>query len=161
MSWEVLLPYATWLGSTSFAVWLGSSTWRTAWLLSIHLFGLTLLLGTVLIVSLNLLGLFQRSKPAARLRREVRPVLITGLVLSFVTGALVFTGGAQPYYEGYWFRLKMMLLIVTLIFHFTVYRTVATAPEGRLSARVCRLTGACMLALWFGVAWAGRAIAFF
>ena len=100
MSWEVLLPYAAWLGSTSFAVWLGASTWRIAWLLSVHLFGLTLLLGSVFITSLNLLGLFQPRKPPARLRREVRPVLLTGLTLSMVTGALIFTGGAQPYYEG-------------------------------------------------------------
>jgi hypothetical protein len=30
-----------------------------------------------------------------------------------------------------------------------------------LSTGTYRLTGACMLVLWFGVAWAGRAIAFF
>ena len=91
-------------------------------LLSVHLFGLTLLLGSVVVTSLNLLGLFQPRKPAARLRREVRPVLLTGLTLSMVTGTLIFTGGAQPYYEGYWFRLKMVLLATTLLFHFTVYR---------------------------------------
>jgi hypothetical protein len=161
MSWEVLLPYATWLGSTPLAQWLGASTWRIAWLLSIHLFGLTLLLGSVIVISLNLLGMFQRLKPADRLAREVRPVLLAGLALSIVTGALIFTGGAQPYYEGYWFRLKMVLLAITLLFHFTVYRAVSTAPAGRLSTVTCRLTGACMLALWFSVAWAGRAIAFF
>jgi hypothetical protein len=161
MSWETLLPYASWLGSTPLAQWLSGSTWRIAWLFSIHLIGFTLLLGSVLLVGLNLLGVFQRSKPAARLRRDVRPVLLTGLTLSLVTGALIFTGGAQPYYEGYWFRLKMVLLAVTLLFHVTIYRNVAGAPEGRLSAGVYRLTGACMLVLWFGVAWAGRAIAFF
>jgi hypothetical protein len=161
MSWEALLPYAAWLGNTPFAQWLGASTWRIAWLLSVHLFGLTLLLGSVLVVSLNLLGLFQRLKPPERLRREVRPVLLTGLTMSMVTGVLIFTGGAQPYYEGYWFRLKMVLLAVTLLFHFTVYRAVSTAPAGRLSTGTYRLTGAFMLALWFSVAWAGRAIAFF
>ena len=133
MSWEVLLPYAAWLGSTSFAVWLGASTWRIAWLLSVHLFGLTLLLGLVVVTSLNLLGLFQPQKPAWRLRRDVRPVMFTGLALSMVTGWLIFTGGAQPYFEGYWFRLKMVLLAATLLFHFTVYRAVSRAPEGQLS----------------------------
>ena len=161
MSWEVLVPYAAWLGSTPFAQWLGASTWRIAWLLAIHLFGLTLLLGSVIVISLNLLGMFQRLKPADRLGREVRPVLLAGLTLSIVTGALIFTGGAQPYYEGYWFRLKMVLLVITLLFHFTVYRTVSMAPAGRLATTTYRLTGACMLALWFSVAWAGRAIAFF
>ena len=46
-------------------------------------------------------------------------VLLIGLVLIMATGALIFTGGAQAYYEGYWFRLKMVLLATTLIFHFT------------------------------------------
>ena len=161
MPWEVLLPYAAWLGNTPFAQWLGASTWRVAGLLSVHLFGLTLLLGSVIVVSLNLLGLFQRRKPASRLRRDVRPVLLTGLTLSLVTGALIFTGGAQPYYEGYWFRLKMVLLVITLLFHATVYRTVSTAPDGRFSVGAHRLTGVCLLVLWFSVAWAGRAIAFF
>lgn len=161
MSWELLLPYAAWLGSTSFAVWLGQSTWRIAWLLTFHLFGLTLLLGSVVATSLNLLGLFQPGRSPARLRGDVRHAMRLGLALSLVTGLLTFTGGAQPYYEGYWFRLKMVLLAVTLLFHFTVYRTVSTAPEGRWSALAHRATGACMLLLWFGTAWAGRAIAFF
>ena len=161
MSWEVLVPYATALGNTPFALWLGASTWRIAWLLTVHLFGLTLLLGSVIITALNLLGLFQRRKPAAQLRREVRPVLLIGLTLAMATGALIFTGGAQAYYEGYWFRLKMVLLATTLIFHFTAYRLVSTAAEGRLPRIAYPATGALMLALWFGVAWSGRAIAFF
>ena len=60
----------------------------------------------------------------------MRPVLLTGLTLSIVTGTLVFTGGAQPSYGGYRFRLKMVLLAITLIFHFTVYRAVSAAPAG-------------------------------
>ena len=161
MSWEVLLPYATWLGNTPFALWLGASTWRIAWLLTAHLFGLTILLGSVIVTSLNLLGLFQRRKPAAELRRDVRPVLLIGLTLVLCTGALIFTGGAQAYYEGYWFRLKMVLLATTLLFHFTAYRFVSTASQGRLPRAVYPATGALMLLLWFGVAWSGRAIAFF
>ena len=160
MSWETLIPYAAWLGNTEFALWLGQSTWRIAWLLTVHLFGLTLLLGSVIITSLHLLGLFQRRKPVPQLRREVRPVLLTGLALVLVTGALIFTGGAQAYYEGYWFRLKMVLLAVTLVFHFTAYRAVSRA-ERPLPGVVYRATGAAMLLLWFGVAWSGRAIAFF
>jgi hypothetical protein len=71
------------------------------------------------------------------------------------------TGGAEAYYSGYWFRLKMVLLLVTLVFHVTVYRFVATAAEGRLPQMAYRATGAAMLVLWFSVAWAGRAIAVF
>jgi hypothetical protein len=161
MGWETLLPYAAWLGNTPFAQWLGASTWRIAWLLTVHLFGLTILLGSIVITSLHLLGLFQPGKPVPQLRREIRLVMRTGLYLTLATGALIFTGGAEAYYAGYWFRLKIALLMLTLLFHFTVFRIVTSAQTGRVPPVVYRLTGAATLVLWFGVAWAGRAIAFF
>ena len=159
MIWDALQPYVTRLGNTPFALWLGMSTWRIAGLLTVHLFGLTLLLGSVVLTGLNLLGLFQRQKAPAQLRREVQPVMLTGLTLMVLTGGLIFTGGAEAYFAGYWFRLKMTLLLAALAFHVTVYRFVARGERRAAIAR--RLTGAVMLLLWFGVACAGRAIAFF
>jgi len=44
MIWDLLWPAVSWWGSTSFALWLGQSTMRVAWLLTFHLFGLTVLL---------------------------------------------------------------------------------------------------------------------
>ena len=159
MIWDVLQPYVTRLGNTPFALWIGMSTWRIAGLLTVHLFGFTLLLGTVVLTGLNLLGLFQRGKPPTQVRREMQPVMLAGLGLMVLTGALIFTGGAEAYFAGYWFRLKMVLLATALIFHATVYRSVAR--RDRAAALTKRLTGALMLLLWFGVACAGRAIAFF
>lgn len=159
MIWDALQPYVTRLGNTPFALWLGMSTWRIAGLLTAHLFGLTLLLGSVVLTGLNLLGLFQRQKAPAQLRREMQPVMVTGLTLMVLTGGLIFTGGAEAYFAGYWFRLKMMLLAAALIFHVTVYHIVSRRERPAAIAR--QLTGALMLLLWFGVACAGRAIAFF
>ena len=161
MSWEVLLPYASWLGNTQFALWLGQSTWRIAGLLTVHLFGLTTLLGSVVISSLHLLGLFQPHKPVAQMRRDVGPAMLIGLLLMMATGLLIFTGGAEAYYSGYWFRLKMVLLACTLVFHVTIFRVITRAEEGRYPSVAYRLTGLVTLVLWFSVGWAGRAIAFF
>jgi hypothetical protein len=58
---EALLPYAAWLGSTSFAVAGPPPGVLRAAL--VRLFGLTLLLGSVFITGLNLLGLFRRETP--------------------------------------------------------------------------------------------------
>jgi len=157
--WDALQPYVTRLGNTPFALWIGQSTWRIAGLLTVHLFGLTLLLGTVVLTGLNLLGVFQRGKAPAQLRREMQPVMLTGLAVMLVSGAFIFTGGAEAYFAGYWFRLKMMLLIAALLFHATVYRVVAHGD--RPATFVRRITGVVLLMLWFGVACAGRAIAFF
>jgi hypothetical protein len=161
MDWTVLLPYARSLGNTAFALWLGQATWRIAGLLTIHLFGLTLLLGAVVVSSLRLIGVFLRARPIAEVRRTTGPVAIAGLIIMIASGLLIFTGGAEAYYSGYWFRLKMVLLLVAIAFHFTVQRAVASADTGRFPAVVNALTGLVGLLLWFSVGWAGRSIAFF
>jgi hypothetical protein len=89
----------------------------------------------------------------------MQPVMLTGLAVMLVSGGFIFTGGAEAYFAGYWFRLKMILLIVALVFHATVYRIVAR--RDRPGAFVRRITGVLLLMVWFGVACAGRAIAFF
>jgi len=114
MVWTILLPYVTWLGNTPFALWLGQSTWRIAGLLTVHLFGLTFLLGAVLLTNLRLLGLFQRHRDVAAVRRDMAPVMLLGLLLMLASGLLIFTGGAEAYFVGYWFRLKMMLLVIVI-----------------------------------------------
>ena len=72
-----------------------------------------------------------------------------------------FTGGAADYFEGRWFRRKMAVLLVALVFNVTWFRFVATADEGRFGPWPNRVAGAMSLLLWFGVGMAGRAIAFF
>jgi len=95
MIWDALQPYVTRLGNTPFSLWLGMSKWRIAGLLTTHLFGLTLLLGSILLSGLNLLGLFQRQKPAAQLRREMQPVMLLGLVVMLASGGLIFTAAPR------------------------------------------------------------------
>src|SRR5262245_46146554 len=141
-------------------MWLGAATLRIAILLTIHLFGITMLLGAVLLASLRLLGWFQRQKPIAQLDRELRGVRRIGLALALLAGGLVFTGGAVSYWDGPWFRLKLELLAAALIFHVTVYRWIVKGNRPGLPI-AHRITAAVMLALWFSVGWAGRAIAFF
>src|SRR6185436_11580691 len=133
MIWDALQPYVTRLGNSPFALWLGMSTWRIAGLLTVHLFGLTLLLGTVVLSSMNLLGLFQRGKPPSQLRRDMQPVMLLGFALMLASGALIFTGGAEAYFAGSWFRLKMELLLAALIFQATVYQFVARRDAQRVS----------------------------
>jgi len=160
MLWDLLLPVVAWWGETPLAMWLGGTPLRVAILLTIHLFGITMLLGTVLMASLRLLGWFQRQKPIAQLDRELQPVRRIGLTLALLAGSLVFTGGALSYWDGSWFRLKLELLAAALIFHVTVYHRVVRLNRQGFPV-VHRVTAVVMLLLWFSVGWAGRAIAFF
>ena len=159
MSWQLLVPYVSRWGNTDFALWLGQSTWRIAGLLTVHLFGLTLLLGAAVVSSIQALT-STKSDPQIQFGRDASRVARVGLVLILASGFLIFTGGAEAYYGGFWFRLKMCLLAAALLFYFTAFRIV-WRDASRFSLTTARLTAVVNLLLWFSVACAGRAIAFF
>jgi uncharacterized membrane protein SirB2 len=161
MLWTTLQPMVNWLGNTALGQWLGQSTDRIAWLFVMHLFGLTLLMGTTILISIRLLGFGFRSQRVAQLTQDIAIPRRVGLVLMLLSGALIFTGGAVSYFQGEWFHRKMVLLAIALIFNFTLFRKVTKAEEGRYSPLINRVTGLLALLLWLSVGAAGRAIAFF
>ena len=120
--------------------------------------GLALLLGTILMVDLTLLGYGIGSHPAARIGRELGKWTTTGLVIMLASGPLIFTSEAVKCSKTPAFWIKMTLLALAIAFHFTIHRRTALAepppPEVKTVAAVS-------LALWFGVALAGKAIAIF
>jgi len=128
---------------------------------SIHLTGITLLLGTTVILNLRLLGFGFRLLPLPMLSEQLWPWTKTGLLLAIVTGIMVFLPDPTRYAHSGPFRLKMLLLCVALLYQFTVFRRIArTDAESRSGIRNAVLA-AISLGLWFGVGWSGRAIAFF
>jgi uncharacterized membrane protein SirB2 len=161
MFWEKLQPFVNWLGASGLGQWLGQSTDRIAWLFVFHLLGLTLLLGSIIVLSIRLLGLGFRAQPISELKQDTAVFRTVGLTLMLLSGSLIFTGGAASYFEGQWFRRKMVILVIALLFNFTVFRKVITAEDGRYSPLMNRVTGLLALLLWFSVGAAGRAIAFF
>jgi hypothetical protein len=161
MVWDALQPVVVWLGESTLGQWLGQSPVRVAGLFVVHLVGITVFLGGTVVISLRLFGVGFRSGPPAQLAHEVAPWRTAGLALALLSGSLIFTGGAVSYFEGQWFRRKMTLLVIALLFNVTWFRTVTHAPEGRFGRWQNRLTATLALALWFGVGIAGRAIGLF
>ena len=161
MVWEWFHPAVSWLGNTSLGMWLGQSVERIAWLFVFHILGLTLLLGTVLVSNLRIFGLALKRQPLSELARDLEPLTVIGLCLTLTSGFLIFTGGAENYYVGWWFRTKMILLLTALTFHFAVFRTIIRSEKTKSHPLLARLSGGTALLLWFSVGIAGRAIAFF
>ena len=145
--------------------WLGTSvresTWGFAGASVVLLFGIVLLVGGVCIMSLRLLGFIMPKRPVSMLARDLNRWVLVGLAMTLVAGTLMAMGhGAMPdLYESYSFWLEMKLLLVALVFHFTLYRRVTGRDDAPATVRA--ITGILALFLWFGVGVAGRAIGFF
>jgi hypothetical protein len=119
----------------------------------VHLLGLSLLGGSVLIIDLCALGWIRLRQPAARIASDLTPLLLGSLAALVVSGILLVADGPLRYYANAAFRAKMLLLGVAVAFYFTLHRrALAGAPTARKAAAILALT------LWFAVALAGRAI---
>lgn len=155
-----LLPVFEWMQSTPVGQTIRHSASLIAFLEIVHLIGLALLIGTILMVDLSLLGLGIGRHPVSCIARELGNWTVAGLVIMLASGPLILSSEAVRCYKTPAFWVKMALLAIAVVFHFTVHRrvTLAEPPVTRGSAG---LVAGVSLALWFGVALAGKGIAIF
>jgi hypothetical protein len=127
---------------------------------TIHLFGLVLLLGTTVILSLRLLGVIMARQPVPELARELANYTASGLALMLSSGVLMFVATAVRNYSNTSFWVKMVFLATALLFHFAYFRKVIRMEDSGIARRRGKRAAWGALILWFGVAAAGRSIGF-
>jgi len=153
------LPWFEW-GEAS---WLGQVVRTSVWMFpvieAIHLLGLSMLGGLMLVVDLRMLGIALRDQPIATLARGVQPWLIRSVVLMLVTGFLLFISEAVKCYHNQAFWVKMSTLPIAIAFTFLVRQRVASR-DGVTTGWKSRIVAMTSIALWSTVAVGGRWIGF-
>jgi hypothetical protein len=152
-----LLPFFQWLDSLPFNTALHQSDWLSPVNNLLHLLSLVVFAGAVLVVDLRLLGRGLTEEPVGQVARHAQPWLIGGLLGLFVTGIPALTATAMMQYYNSTFWVKMDLLLVGLIFTFTIRRKVTMADEVRMG-HWAKVVGLVSMALWAGVAMTARLI---
>jgi hypothetical protein len=155
-----LLTFFQWCEQSGIGNTIRKSAWLFPMIEAIHLLGLGLIGGAVLVVDLRLLGLGLRRYSVARLARDAQPWLVGSLFLMLATGGLLFLSEAiKCYYHGaFWF--KMASLFLAIVFTFTVQRKVTMADEIGVSPAWGKVVALVSVALWSGVGIGGRWIGF-
>ena len=123
-----------------------------------HIAGFLLILTAVLLVNLRLVGIGLKQQPIPYLSRVTRPLVRYGLWLVLLSGLFIFLPSATLYYPNPAFWWKFILLAVALLIQYTLYRVVTRQEQPHQA--LAWLTAGLSLSLWFGVAFAGRAIGF-
>ena len=155
-----LLEVCRWIQNSSLLVGMRSSPWLFPIVATIHLFGLAIIGGSVLVVDLRLLGLGLRRQPVSQIARDAEPWLLRGLLVSILTGVLLFMCFATKYYYLTFFWIKMASLLLVLLFTFSVRRRVTMSDETRSGPLWAKLVAVVSLSLWTSVAIGGRLIGF-
>jgi hypothetical protein len=154
-----VLPFFEWCEAT----WLGQTVRDSLWLFpaieAVHLLGLSLLGGSLLIVDLRMLGVGLRRQTIADLAALARPWLLVSIGVMVMTGVPLFLSEAVKCYYNPSFWVKITTLPVALAYTFGVRQRIAC--RGALDTSVkSRLVALGSLGLWFTVAAAGRWIGF-
>jgi hypothetical protein len=154
----ILLPLFRWADHSWLSIEIRASTWQFAVLEMVHLIGLTMLLGSLMVLDLRLWGVGMRRQPVADLARDLRIWLLSGMALILGSGIMLFFGEPMKLYGSAPFHVKMLLLFLALVFQFTLFRRVTNAHQD--SSVLHKFAGVLSLVLWFGVGLAGRGIGF-
>jgi uncharacterized membrane protein YhdT len=155
-----LLSFFEWCEATGLGSGIRASKWLFPVIESVHLLGLAVLGGVILLVDLRLLGLGLKRQPVSQLAKDVRPWLVGSILVMLGTGLSLFLSEAVKCYYSGPFWLKMSTLPIALLFTATVRRRVVAADETGARPLVRKLVGLVSIALWFTVAAAGRWIGF-
>jgi len=160
-----LLQFCQWLNDTGPSTALRESVYVFPIVESLHTLAITLVVGTVAMVDLRLLGIVLKKEPVSRVAGQILPLTWIGFAVMLVSGLMLFAAEAVKCYHNPAFRLKLILLALVglnpLIFHFTIYRSVARWDEAPRTPGRARLAAVLSLTLWSGIIVAGRAIAYF
>jgi small-conductance mechanosensitive channel len=127
---------------------------------TIHLMGLALIGGAVLVVDLRLLGFGVQGQPMATVAHDAERWLRRGLAVMIATGILLFMCFATKYYYLTFFWVKMVALIAVIVFTWSVHRRVALAGEADVRPMTRKLVALVSILLWTTVAVGGRYIGF-
>ena len=154
------MPFFKWFDDSWVATGIRGNTYTFPLIEVIHLLGLTLLLGSVILVDLRLLGFGMKRQSVSQVAQWANPGVKIGFVVAVTTGFFLFVSEALKCYASVPFFWKMGFLLLAFLFYVTVHKkvTLAEVPPG---AAVQKLTGILSLFFWFGIGLAGRAIAFY
>jgi len=151
------IPYSffMWCETTLIGHWIRQATWGFAVIETVHIMTLAVFLGTIVVVNVRLIGFGLQRRSAAQLARELAPWNWTSMAIMMLTGIPLFMSEATRLGGNGPFFIKMVFLLTGILIQFTILRK-ATRDQGWFG----KLTGVLSLICWFGVAFAGRAIAF-
>jgi uncharacterized membrane protein len=152
------------LQASPWGVFIHKKAWAFTTIEVVHVFAVSLLLGTIMIVDLRLLGLASTKRAVTELARQVLPFTWFAFVLAIIAGSLLFISRATEYFENPVFWTKMALIVLAgvnmMIFEFITVRGVEKWNLDRVPPPAARLAGALSITCWLLVIGLGRLIGF-
>jgi len=149
------------LQSSGFSVWVreSNSIWAFPTILTLHTFGMMVLVGTSMIVDMRLLGI-ARQIPIASMRVLFR-IMWGAFWLNLATGLILFAADAVTKSTSLLFGAKLVLVITGITTMSRLQRRLYNSPD-RAPVATSGLRGLAVtsLVVWLAAVTAGRLLAY-
>lgn len=160
MNW--VIDYARLLQDSALGTSIAESIYLYPLVEAVHLLGLSVSVGLVLLIDLRLLGLALTSVPAATLLRSLRPWSLGGFALTFVSGGLLLATAASTFVLNPAFLAKLVFIALAganaLYFETRISAQTLPAETAVRPALSVQAAGLLSLLLWIAVIACGRLI---
>ena len=160
----MLLSFAQWIQFTSFFTALRGSANVYPIIMSLHMIGIALFGGMILMTDLRLLGWAMTKRSVSDVVDQFRVPKRWGLLLTATCGILMAGSKAEEYYYNVFFRTKLILfalvLVQELVFYRSVYANPAALDRSPGIPANAKLAAAFSLLLWISIACCGRGIGY-
>jgi uncharacterized membrane protein len=159
-----LLSMAQWVQATGPFTYLRQSAYTYPIIMTLHLVGIAVFGGMILVGDLRLLGLVMRKQPLTDVIGRCRVLKRYGFALVATCGVLMLFSKAEEYYYNKFFWAKMTVLALIgvhgLVFRPSVYQNLEELDASPRIPGRAKLAAALSLLLWTGMVICGRGIGY-
>jgi len=155
-----VLDFYTWVEHSALGEWMRSYSSLFAMVEVVHIFGITLLLGTIYTVNFRLFGFALKSRSIEEVVQGLAPWTLAGYVLTFGTGIMLFSAEALKMHDSSIWAYKLAFLFSALIIQLAVSPYITKPGRAEASPMTAKLTASFSVLLWLLTGMAARWIAF-
>lgn len=161
---SLIYEFAQQLQDTSFGTALAESRYAFPIIEGFHLIGLSLSVGLIGLIDLRLVGWLLRDVPRVEVLRSLRPWVLAGFALTFLSGSLLFSAEATTVLDSPVVPFKFLFIVLAganaLYFELKLKRLETGEGDAleQKHAALFRTAGLASLGLWALVVTTGRLI---
>lgn len=159
-----LSELSKWLAATPLSHTIQTTSWIIPTIQIIHILGVAVLFSSAVLVDLRIWRLLERDIPLTQVARRFLPPIWPVLLILLITGSLLIIGEPRRSLLNSTFYLKMALLAFAIMLTAGLQRSISLSPDSwdkdRRRRLAARFAATASIAVWCGILFAGRWIAY-
>lgn len=159
-----LSELSKWLAATPLSHTIQTTSWIIPTIQIIHILGVAVLFSSAVLVDFRIWRLLERDIPLTQVARRFLPPIWPVLLILLITGSLLIIGEPRRSLLNSTFYLKMALLAVAILLTAGLQRSISLSPDSwdkdRRRRLAARFAATASIAVWCGILFAGRWIAY-